>query len=52
MMLMREVNDSEDALLALAAVLRRIHPDQVHVILPDRPPAEPWVCLLYTSRCV
>lgn len=42
-MLMREVNDAEDALLALATVLRRIRPDQVHVILPDRPPAEPWV---------
>ncbi len=42
-MLMRDVNDSEAALLALAAVLRRIQPDQVHIILPDRPPAEAWV---------
>jgi len=42
-MLIRDVNDSEAALTDLAAVLRRIQPDQVHVILPDRPPAEPWV---------
>lgn len=42
-MLIRGVNDSEVALTELAAVLRRIQPDQVHIILPDRPPAEPWV---------
>lgn len=42
-MLIRDVNDSEAALTALAAVLRRIQPDQVHIVLPDRPPAEPWV---------
>jgi len=42
-MLIRAVNDSEAALTALAAVLRRIQPDQVHIVLPDRPPAEPWV---------
>jgi wyosine [tRNA(Phe)-imidazoG37] synthetase (radical SAM superfamily) len=42
-MLIRDVNDSEAALTELAAVLRRIQPDQVHIILPDRPPAEPWV---------
>lgn len=42
-MLMRDVNDSEDALRDLERVLRRIQPDQVHIILPDRPPAEPWV---------
>lgn len=42
-MLIRDVNDSEAALTALAAVLRRIQPDQVHIVLPDRPPAEAWV---------
>ena len=42
-MLIRDVNDSEDALRDLERVLRRIQPDQVHIILPDRPPAEPWV---------
>ena len=42
-MLMRAVNDSAEALHALASVLRRIRPDQVHILLPDRPPAEPWV---------
>lgn len=42
-MLIRDVNDSEDALRDLERVLRRIQPNQVHIILPDRPPAEPWV---------
>lgn len=42
-MLMRDVNDSEEALQALETMLRRIQPDQVHILLPDRPPAEPWV---------
>jgi wyosine [tRNA(Phe)-imidazoG37] synthetase (radical SAM superfamily) len=42
-MLIRDVNDSEDALRELERVLHRIQPDQVHIILPDRPPAEPWV---------
>jgi wyosine [tRNA(Phe)-imidazoG37] synthetase (radical SAM superfamily) len=42
-MLLHDVNDTEAALLALASVLRRLQPDQVHIILPDRPPAEGWV---------
>jgi len=42
-MLIRNVNDSEIALRDLERVLRRIQPDQVHIVLPDRPPAEPWV---------
>lgn len=42
-MLLRNVNDSEVALRNLERVLRRIQPDQVHIVLPDRPPAEPWV---------
>jgi wyosine [tRNA(Phe)-imidazoG37] synthetase (radical SAM superfamily) len=37
------LNDSEEALTHLAAVLRRIAPDQVHLNLPTRPPAESWV---------
>ncbi len=42
-MLVRGLNDTEEALRAIAALLERIRPDQVHLVLPTRPPAEPWV---------
>lgn len=42
-MLLRGVNDSPEALEATAELLGRIQPDQVHVALPTRPPAETWV---------
>jgi wyosine [tRNA(Phe)-imidazoG37] synthetase (radical SAM superfamily) len=42
-MLLRALNDSEAALEDLAAALRRIAPDEVHLNLPIRIPAEPWV---------
>jgi wyosine [tRNA(Phe)-imidazoG37] synthetase (radical SAM superfamily) len=42
-MLIKNLNDSEAALEALAAVLSRIEPDEVHISQPLRPPAEPWV---------
>jgi wyosine [tRNA(Phe)-imidazoG37] synthetase (radical SAM superfamily) len=42
-MLVRELNDTEEALRDLAAALRRIEPDEVHVVVPSRPPAESWV---------
>ncbi|MEJ2008589.1 MAG: radical SAM protein [Acidobacteriota bacterium] len=42
-MLVGGLNDTEEALRELAAVLQRIHPDEVHINLPIRPPAEPWV---------
>jgi wyosine [tRNA(Phe)-imidazoG37] synthetase (radical SAM superfamily) len=42
-MLMQGVNDSEPSLRALASIIGTIGPDQVHVVVPDRPPAEPWV---------
>lgn len=42
-MLIRGLNDSEDALRDIASVLERIEPDQVHLSLPVRPPAESWV---------
>jgi wyosine [tRNA(Phe)-imidazoG37] synthetase (radical SAM superfamily) len=41
-MLMRGLNDSVEALQAIAAILRRIEPDEVHINLPTRPPAETW----------
>ena len=42
-MLVQGLNDSEAALRELAAALRSIKPDQVHLLLPERPPAEVWV---------
>jgi wyosine [tRNA(Phe)-imidazoG37] synthetase (radical SAM superfamily) len=42
-MLLRNVNDGERELRDLAAVLERIGPDEVHLNVPIRPPAEPWV---------
>lgn len=42
-MLLRHKNDSEEALQALSRAIRHIQPDQVHLSLPLRGPAEPWV---------
>ena len=42
-MLIRGMNDTDDALRALATALKRVGPDAIHLTLPDRPPAEPWV---------
>ncbi len=42
-MLVKGLNDTEDALRGIATALRSIEPDQVHIVLPTRPPAEPWV---------
>lgn len=42
-MLVRDLNDSESALGEIAAALEHILPDEVHILKPDRPPAEGWV---------
>ncbi len=42
-MLVRDLNDSEEALQDLAVVLRRIRPVEVQRNSPTRPPCEPWV---------
>jgi wyosine [tRNA(Phe)-imidazoG37] synthetase (radical SAM superfamily) len=42
-MLVKGVNDTEKALNRIADALRRIRPDQVHLNVPLRPPAESWV---------
>jgi wyosine [tRNA(Phe)-imidazoG37] synthetase (radical SAM superfamily) len=42
-MLVRGMNDGETALLGLRDALSFVHPDQVHVNTPIRPPAESWV---------
>lgn len=39
-MLVKGLNDTEAALHEMAAALQTIHPDQVHLLLPVRPPAE------------
>jgi wyosine [tRNA(Phe)-imidazoG37] synthetase (radical SAM superfamily) len=42
-MLVRGVNDTDEALGELASWLARIRPDQIHLNVPSRPPVEPWV---------
>ena len=44
-MLIKGLNDSDEALEDIAGQLRRIRPDEVHINLPTRPPAETWVQL-------
>jgi len=42
-MLVKGINDTEQALFGIASALNRIRPDQVHLNVPIRPPAEQWV---------
>ncbi len=42
-MLVKGLNDTEEALKEMAAVLAKINPDEVHVLTPTRPPVETWV---------
>lgn len=42
-MLIQSWNDSESALQEIADILARVQPDEVHLLLPTRPPAETWV---------
>lgn len=42
-MLLKGLNDTEEALADLARALDRIGPDEVHINLPVRPPSEAWV---------
>lgn len=42
-MLIRGENDDETTLRGLADHIRRIRPDEVHLNLPIRPPAEAWI---------
>lgn len=42
-MLMDGINDSEADLRDIAGQLERIAPDEIHINLPTRPPAEIWV---------
>lgn len=42
-MLVQGMNDSEQALLDIKEILQQVQPDEVHLNLPTRPPAETWV---------
>jgi wyosine [tRNA(Phe)-imidazoG37] synthetase (radical SAM superfamily) len=42
-MLVKGLNDSVESLQGVAAALEKVQPDQVHLLLPTRPPAESWV---------
>ncbi len=42
-MLVSGMNDGEEALRDIAARIREIKPDEVHINLPTRPPAEAWL---------
>lgn len=42
-MLIQGLNDTEAALREISLLVKRINPDEVHINLPVRPPAEPWV---------
>ena len=42
-MMIKDVNDTEVELNKIASKLNRIRPDEVHILQPTRPPAEPWV---------
>jgi len=42
-MLVRDLNDTEEALGEIAEAINQIGPDEVHINLPTRPPVETWV---------
>ena len=43
LMLIHELNTSYESLLEIAEIIKQIEPDEVHISLPTRPPAESWV---------
>ncbi len=49
-MLLGGVNDSDEALRDLAAVLKEINPDMVHLVLPSRPAPEQEILLPSDER--
>lgn len=42
-MLIKDINDSVDDLKAIYQVLKLIEPEEIHLNLPTRPPAETWI---------
>ncbi len=49
-MLLGGINDSDEALRDLAAVLKEINPDMVHIVLPTRPAPEQEILLPSVER--
>jgi len=49
-MLVAGINDTRTAVSDLATALARVQPDEVHISVPSRPPAEAWVRPPDTSR--
>lgn len=43
LMMVRGMNDSEEALREIALQMDRIQPDEIHILQPTRPPVEAWV---------
>ena len=42
-MLLGGVNDSPSDLRDISKILERVGPEEIHISMPTRPPAEPWV---------
>ncbi len=42
-MLLKDMNDTQQSLTEIANCLQKVHPDRIHINLPVRPPAEKWV---------
>jgi wyosine [tRNA(Phe)-imidazoG37] synthetase (radical SAM superfamily) len=42
-MLIRDLNDTTEALQDIATAVEKIQPDKVHIGMPTRPPVEKWV---------
>lgn len=43
LMLMKDVNDTEETLKEIAQKLELVKPEEVHILQPTRPPVESWV---------
>ena len=42
-MLVKDLNDTEDQLSSIASTFNQIKPDEIHILQPTRPPVETWV---------
>jgi len=51
-MLVKNVNDSDEKLYNIGKALGLISPDKVHIIVPTRPPAEPWALPPSSERLI
>jgi len=49
-MLIRGLNDDDQALEEITSLLHQIRPDEIHINTPTRCPAEPWVEVSDTER--